>query len=237
LDGETGLHYFGARYYDSQTTAFLSIDPYCLDSDSKRIALEISCPIYRLGLNPVRFTDPSGLKLIDKVKVNYTDTAGKIADKLASAAEWKIVPVSPRGMGGGTWLQRAYKATFTEGGYWRGPPGSVKAREMLAGKEGMGIQLTALKDVVTGGVSEIYDRGYTMEQVADAYKNMGENIKFGIENPDVAIDALTEGVTSTTAITINTLTGVLSAGFLQTNITGQEIQETINIGVNWILGN
>ncbi len=49
LDGETGLTYFGARYYDSLMGHFVSVDPL------------FSKELYSYSANPLRFTDSSGL--------------------------------------------------------------------------------------------------------------------------------------------------------------------------------
>ncbi len=66
LDEETGLYYYGAKYYDSRTSVWLSTDPlqekypnissyaYCLQNPVKFIILLI----YNLDKNNVRISNP-----------------------------------------------------------------------------------------------------------------------------------------------------------------------------------
>lgn len=54
LDEETGLYYYGARYYDPRTSIWLSVDP--LTEKGPNISPYIYC-----FNNPIMFKDPSGL--------------------------------------------------------------------------------------------------------------------------------------------------------------------------------
>jgi RHS repeat-associated protein len=65
LDEETGLYYFGARYYDPRTSLWQSSDPIDrFNPQSPTIGLNL----YQYGLlNPLRYTDPHGLEEVDKV--------------------------------------------------------------------------------------------------------------------------------------------------------------------------
>ena len=248
LDDETGLHYFGARYYDSQTGRFVSVDPL-INKDAN-----ISTFQY-VDNNPIKFTDPKGLSKKDNInKEQIIESITKKGIVLASKAPmWKIVPVAAKGLGGGTWMNRATQATFGNG-YWRRVPNGakigpyfagassfidtamdvkngdytgaaisgVKGAFEAAGKKGAGTVMGVLK----GGYDEITDRGYSMNEVADAWANAGENISFGLENTDALIEAGIEGTTSVTAIAIN----AASCGFI--DITGQQVQSTIENAVN-----
>nr|MBP8947140.1 type IV secretion protein Rhs [Bacteroidales bacterium] len=53
LDNETSYTYFGARYYDSELSGWLSVDPMCDKYPST------SAYMYCLG-NPVKLIDPNG---------------------------------------------------------------------------------------------------------------------------------------------------------------------------------
>lgn len=61
LDEETGLYYYGARYYDPRTSIWQSVDPLA--------DIFAGWAPYNYGLNnPLRFTDPTGLGPGDRVK-------------------------------------------------------------------------------------------------------------------------------------------------------------------------
>ena len=63
LDGETGLHYFGARYYDSRVGRFISIDPV---SGSQQNTATWNRYVYSQN-NPIRYVDPDGREIREKV--------------------------------------------------------------------------------------------------------------------------------------------------------------------------
>lgn len=63
LDDETGLYYYGARYYDPRTSIWLSVDPLAEQTPS--------WTPYRYGFNnPVRMTDPTGMSEGDSTDVS-----------------------------------------------------------------------------------------------------------------------------------------------------------------------
>jgi len=71
LDGETGLTYFGARYYDSTAGSFTSVDPAVLDKDKQQISTGRDSPAYSYGQgSPLRYNDPTGLASIDQSELN-----------------------------------------------------------------------------------------------------------------------------------------------------------------------
>jgi len=57
LDDETGLYYYGARYYDPRTSVWLSVDP--LAEKYPNVGSYVYCVN-----NPVKFVDPDGKRLI-----------------------------------------------------------------------------------------------------------------------------------------------------------------------------
>jgi RHS repeat-associated protein len=64
LDEETGLYYYGARYYDPKVSIWLSVDPLAEKYPN------VSPYVYCLN-NPVRFIDPDGREVIDPVGPGY----------------------------------------------------------------------------------------------------------------------------------------------------------------------
>ena len=65
LDEDTGLYYYGARYYDPRTSLWQSADPLLsrFSSQTPIIALNL----YQYGLlNPCRYTDPDGTSELDR---------------------------------------------------------------------------------------------------------------------------------------------------------------------------
>jgi RHS repeat-associated protein len=59
LDSETGLYYYGARYYDPRTSIFLSVDP---------LTESTMTPYQYTYQNPVRYIDPTGMSGEDWIK-------------------------------------------------------------------------------------------------------------------------------------------------------------------------
>ncbi|MDH5380644.1 MAG: RHS repeat-associated core domain-containing protein, partial [Cyclobacteriaceae bacterium] len=55
LDEETGLYYYGARYYDPVTSIFVSVDPLAEKYPG------LSPYVYTFN-NPIRYSDPTGME-------------------------------------------------------------------------------------------------------------------------------------------------------------------------------
>lgn len=89
LDDESGLYYYGARYYDPMIGRFTSVDPLVMGEAGKPIQSILSDPQamngYCYGLNnPLRFIDPTGMITKDGI-VEKGDTLGEIAQTLNKA--------------------------------------------------------------------------------------------------------------------------------------------------------
>lgn len=91
-DEETGLYYYGARYYDPRTSVWASVDP--LAEKYPNIGSYVYC-----ADNPIKFIDPDGRKIkgvtIDKNGVvvygkNVTKDTKIIADAMLKIEEGKI---------------------------------------------------------------------------------------------------------------------------------------------------
>jgi RHS repeat-associated protein len=55
LDEETGLAYYGARYYDNQLSMWLSVDPLAMNENNRYMT-----PYHFVANNPIRNFDPNG---------------------------------------------------------------------------------------------------------------------------------------------------------------------------------
>ncbi len=65
LDEETGLYYYGARYYDPRTSVWQSPDPLFMDRPARGIREPQFYNLYAFAQNnPVKFIDPNGLDVI-----------------------------------------------------------------------------------------------------------------------------------------------------------------------------
>jgi RHS repeat-associated protein len=93
-DSETGFHYFGARYYDSKTSRWISADPilnsYLPSGDKEKdknlpgmggVFNPVNIQLYHYaGNNPIRYYDPTGNETDEKGKITF-DTFVQVLDK------------------------------------------------------------------------------------------------------------------------------------------------------------
>ncbi|MCD6187311.1 MAG: hypothetical protein J7K09_04015, partial [Desulfuromusa sp.] len=83
LDKATGLMYYEARYYDSVVSNFISVDPLAIFGGQDKLS-ELTAYAYA-GLNPVKFTDPSGNKKVLTALAN-----GKLVQTSPIRAPWTM---------------------------------------------------------------------------------------------------------------------------------------------------
>ena len=81
LDPETGLHYFGARYYDAKTAVWQSPDPalgdYVSGAGNAGVYNPINLATYSYSYhNPVNLTDPSGAVVVLAAPLVYWGAVG-----------------------------------------------------------------------------------------------------------------------------------------------------------------
>ena len=78
LDDETGLYYYGARYYDSEIGRFTAIDPWAGDITSPQSLNKYSY----VHNNPIIFIDPTGMYGMESGEVEEGDTLESITKEL-----------------------------------------------------------------------------------------------------------------------------------------------------------
>ena len=110
LDEETGLFYFGARYYDPRTSVWQSPDPILSEyltrepfGEENSVFQPITLSIYAYGgLNPLKFIDPDGREKA----ANWQEAERKAMARLRAQ--------------GHTILNNRTRVTATRDGYWFG---------------------------------------------------------------------------------------------------------------------
>ncbi|MBI4208392.1 MAG: RHS repeat-associated core domain-containing protein [Deltaproteobacteria bacterium] len=79
LDSEAALHYYGARYYDTALTRFISVDPA---ESNPRKPQSLNSYTYAIN-NPVAYLDPDG-----KEPKSYDNLYGAFYDQYGQSGEW-----------------------------------------------------------------------------------------------------------------------------------------------------
>lgn len=95
LDEETGLYYYGARYYDPLIGRFISLDPLILWESSKPFGSVLSNPQAFNGYsyvlnNPLRYIDPTGMFNVKTGEVEKGDNLTNIAKEINKTYETKL---------------------------------------------------------------------------------------------------------------------------------------------------
>jgi RHS repeat-associated protein len=90
LDAETGLYYFGARYYDARTSVWVSPDPILGAYLGGKAGMggvfnSFNLGLYSYGhLNPVKFVDPDGNRVVVKGKATQNIVLAYLRDQFGT---------------------------------------------------------------------------------------------------------------------------------------------------------
>jgi RHS repeat-associated protein len=81
LDEETGLYYYGARYYDPRTSAWQSPDPLLVSDPQEAVKLPLVLSAYTYAnQNPLIYTDPDGRQTANGSQAPITLIQGPIRE-------------------------------------------------------------------------------------------------------------------------------------------------------------
>jgi len=100
LDNETGYSYFGARYYDSNLSIWLSVDPMASEYPS------LSPYVYTAN-NPIRFIDPDGRKIVPTNSEGETAIRGYV-NNFNEDVKSNVFKISYSGPDGGKYNYSKY---------------------------------------------------------------------------------------------------------------------------------
>ena len=108
LDEETGLYYYGARYYDSKTQVWQSTDPISEDYPAWS-------PYHYTFLSPVNYSDPDGReadKFVEKIPGKFVKAAVRYYESFTRDITWSFDEQPNRVFwsGGQAWKQIKQKA-------------------------------------------------------------------------------------------------------------------------------
>jgi len=160
--------------------------------------------------NPLFFIDPLGL--CAKKTKNILENIGKISWWTSEKISPEMIYFAAKNRPFGTSL-RPY----------------IGARKILR----VGGDIVIAINVVTAGAAELSQRDVTIQGIGEGIKFLPENIEFATENPDIFLESLQHGVTSTTAVTINVLASPLIAvdelffGGSHIEMTGEKLERLL----------
>ena len=244
LDGENDLHYFGARYYDAMVGRFVSVDPliydaYQLGTHHINTKIQPNNTYRYVDNNPINFKDYNGLFKfsvgpidIDPIEV-FSKVGEKALDKISKGngsyfkcfsgmQKAAVAAIEGRPVEA---LYQVVKTLFEA---------SASALKSVVAKKAID-DIDVLKGTVENGIAELNERGYGINDLKSAFSNIPGLVKYGIDNPDALIQAGIEGVTSATAVTINTVAKITTIGMVDKVVTGKQIQKGTEHFVDWYI--
>ena len=155
LDEDTGLYFYGARYYDADSGRFIQADLLIPDLGNPQSYNRYS---YVLN-NPLRYTDPNGRWPFDELRAQWQLDAAAVRLGQLHGKDWGNYDQAARELGMGQ-----YRSVETAGNL-----GSVTALGKAAG-DATSIYTTVLPDLATAGMAAapvaISRIGRTAEQEA-----------------------------------------------------------------------
>jgi len=236
MDEGNGLHYMRARYYDPEIGRFLS-------KDSKHGLLKSPQTFHRYNYvinNPIKLIDPSGFS-------GQRDVDTLMDINASSISLDDILFVTPMDYN----LSYVYKDTTSIGSriardftydaiYYAAknrPFGTslwpyIEGRRIIrTGNEALGF----IKLLENAG-DEFKQSNITFGDVVEASTHIVDNVAYGLNNPDALLDATTQGVCSTTAIALNTLSDLtlirptarlITKGKVNIQFTGENLEKAL----------
>jgi RHS repeat-associated protein len=169
----TGLEYLRARYYDSSTGRFIAVDPMPGGN------------VYAYALlNPVRWSDPSGLCI-----VCVTTGVATLAGGVVGVGATYVGDVVANHQDGGsftdisTYAPRSSLRTYTENGLQGAAAGFICGAELIAGPVACAAGASFATSLVRQGVDQVIDTG----------RFDPRHICYGDAISDAALGALTAG--------------------------------------------
>jgi RHS repeat-associated protein len=229
LDDETGLHYFGARYYDSQVGRFVSVDPLYVEGNfNNKHALEFLNLYAYAEDSPITYQDFDGLFKINigSARIDLTTSVGKVGEGALN----KISPGSGPLFKSLTGTAKAAEAAI------QGKPMKAVYEMFKVKAELANFALDKVDDVVDvfeAGYDELIDRGYSLDDLGNAISDAPALLKYGFENPDAFMAAGVEGLTTMSAVSLNAAVNISTMGVVDKVITGKKIQAGVEGFVDW----
>ena len=222
MDESNGLTYIRARYFSPDLGRFITKDPLAgTDADGQSLHRYV----YALN-NPVRLVDVSGFSSheVTSVAQAFSGSSDKGHDFI-----FDLAAKGTRSLAN-TLVKKAFEKYLVDNvlvDYLLKRGASGKYVGQVTGFVNAGSVLTG---IVKDGAAEIASRG----DLGDALRNLPQNIAYGFHNPDAFLGALKDGVDSTTAVTVNALSGELTGGYVDPGFTGRDISNGVDAYVNGV---